>query len=206
MLIPLVTFGAQNFWWGVWGRWRLWHPCQSPTGLRERVLIWEYCIPADLGPSHHLLPWHLLRGSFKGLANICQMCSECEGIPPWWREWALNELWIFCLYFPSEVSQQGEMWGLSLVCCSVVPAAEFAWMWVLSSAVLPCFCWKPVPSGRIFISILGRCSSPAPAFSPRIFPPGCRGFSWIPGLWQDLLSVVSLLSANCLLELGYETD
>lgn len=84
------------------------------------------------------------------------------------------------------------IWGFSLVCCSVVPAADFDCMWALSSAALPGFCWKHVLSSHTFISILGHCSSPGSAPSPRSFPLGYRGLFWIPGLWQHLLSVVSV--------------
>lgn len=55
-------------------------------------------------------------------------------------------------------------------------------------------------------------SSPAYVFSPGSFPPGtpsppsCRGFSGLPRPWQHLLLVVSVLSADCLLDLAYETD
>lgn len=45
MLVWLFTSGAQDTWLGVWGKWRLGYPCQSPTGLRKRVLAWEHRYP-----------------------------------------------------------------------------------------------------------------------------------------------------------------
>lgn len=105
--------------------------------------------------------------------------------------------------------------GLSMTCCSAVPvaAAEFDWM-TLGAPPSPaalCFCWKLVPSDCLFIGILGRCVRSCSClllreFSPGYALPSCRGFSCVPGLWQHLLLVVSVLSTDCLLELGYETD
>lgn len=90
--------------------------------------------------------------------------------------------------------------------CSVVPAAEFDWMWVLSSAVLPGFCWKGVLSNHTFINILGHCCSPGPALSPRSFPPGMQRF--LLDTWSLAADAASgfCSSGNCPLELGYEID
>lgn len=77
MFIPLVMFGAQNFWWGVF---------RAEGGYDASVkilLAWERgclcgnpAIPADLGPcSYHAISFMAV---LKGLENICQMCSGCR--------------------------------------------------------------------------------------------------------------------------------
>lgn len=187
-------FGAQNFWWGVFG---------ADGGYDTHVIIllaWgRGCLcgnpafPADLGPSHLLLPWHLLHGSLKRFGK-----HQPDGFwvfCPRWRERMLNELWIFCFYFPSQVSQQvGELGPL--------PGSVVV-LWCLQLSLTGCgffpvlYCqvfvgkvfFQTIPSS-IFWGIAAVLVLPSP---PGVFPLGCRGFSWIPGLWQQMLPVVSVL-------------
>lgn len=180
-------------------------------------------IPTDLGPSQLLLPWHLLHRSLKRrfgkrLPDVVWM----RGILPRWREGMLDGLWMFSLALPFYNFVTHTWWdgkqticGLSMPCCSVVPvtAAEFHWMTLGAAAgpVLLCFCRKLAPSDCLFISILGCCVQSCLRllpweFSLRYTLPSCRGFSGIPRLWQHLLLVVSIHSADWVLDLAYETD
>lgn len=86
----------------------------------EVLLAWErgrlcgnVAIPADSGPCHLLLLRHLLHGSLKRFRKHLPDVFWVQGIPPQWRERMLNGLWIFCLYFPPEASQQAGECGAS---------------------------------------------------------------------------------------------
>lgn len=98
------------------------------------LLAWErgrlcgnVAIPADSGPSHLLLLRHLLHGSLKRFRKHLPDVLWVRGIPPQWRERMLNGLWIFCLYFPPEASQQaGDVGPLT----GVLFCGACSWVWL----------------------------------------------------------------------------
>lgn len=91
------------------------------------VCVGILLFPADLGPSHLLLPWHLLHGSLKKFGKHLPDVFWGQGIPPRWRERTLNELGIFWFYFSSQVSQQLGDLGLLT---GVLFCGACSWLWL----------------------------------------------------------------------------
>lgn len=129
-------------------------------------------------------------GVLKGLENISQMNCEYSAF----------------ICHPGCHSKPGT-WGLSLVCSAVVPAAQFELDVDSSQSCIARFLLETCPSKRYIQqysgSLLQSWSCPL-----------LQGF--FPGMQRFLLDTWSLAAAsavsgfcspaNCLLELGYETD